>query len=251
MALDGEVASVYGYSFILTDHPAAQSTADVEHHHRQRGQIEERLKDAKLGQALRHLPVCDLNANRVWMFASLLALNLSAMVCELSPAAGASGAADERTPLRRHAKALRRMLFCVSARVLRSGRQTILRLPASMRKAEALIFQRTYDAVWALAPPERSPPALTTSIPTTPRNARHATDRRSRAGARLSCPRAAQTRPEHPTATGGADFAGHTVHQPWIGLRQDSDGRLLTVLSLKRRYPSSPQREHQPTSPTR
>lgn len=154
LALEGKVLSVFGYSFILTDHPAEQTTAEVEHHHRQRGQIEERIKDAKLGQALRHLPVRDLNANRVWMFASLLALNLSAMICDLSPAAAASGAADdERTPLRRHAKALRRLLFCVPARVLRSGRQTILRLPAGMRKAEALIFQRTYDAVWALAPP--------------------------------------------------------------------------------------------------
>jgi hypothetical protein len=154
LALEGKLLSVFGYSFILTDHPAEQTTVEVEHHHRQRGQIEERIKDAKLGQALRHLPVRDLNANRVWMFASLLALNLSAMICDLSPAAGASGAAaDERTPLRRHAKTLRRLLFCVPARVLRSGRQTILRLPASMRKAETLIFQRTYDAVWALAPP--------------------------------------------------------------------------------------------------
>jgi hypothetical protein len=52
MALDGEIDSVYGYSFILTDHPH-QHTASVEHHHRHRAQIEERLKDTKTGQALR------------------------------------------------------------------------------------------------------------------------------------------------------------------------------------------------------
>ena len=66
MALDGEIDSVYGYSFILTDHPH-QHTAWVEHHHRHRAQIEERLKDAKLGQALRRMPSADHNANRTWM----------------------------------------------------------------------------------------------------------------------------------------------------------------------------------------
>jgi hypothetical protein len=48
MALDGQVSSVFGYSFILTDIPH-QPTVWVEHFHRQRAQIEERLKDAKLG----------------------------------------------------------------------------------------------------------------------------------------------------------------------------------------------------------
>jgi hypothetical protein len=60
LALDGEVASVFGYSFILTDIPVSEkTTAQVEHFHRQRAQIEERLRDAKLGQALRHLPSGD------------------------------------------------------------------------------------------------------------------------------------------------------------------------------------------------
>ena len=58
LALDGQVASVFGYSFILTDIPH-QPTVWVEHFHRHRAQIEERLKDAKLGQALRHLPSGD------------------------------------------------------------------------------------------------------------------------------------------------------------------------------------------------
>ena len=47
LALDGQVASVFGYSFILTDIPADERSAqDVEHFHRHRAQIEERLKDA-------------------------------------------------------------------------------------------------------------------------------------------------------------------------------------------------------------
>ena len=52
LAIDGHVETVYGYSFILADHPAQHDSAWVEHHHRHRAHIEERLKDAKLGQVL-------------------------------------------------------------------------------------------------------------------------------------------------------------------------------------------------------
>ena len=150
MALDGQLQSVYGYSFILTDIPH-HHTAWVEHFHRHRAQIEERLKDAKSGQALRHLPSGDINANRVWLTASLLALNLTAWCCDLSPAARASGHAPEDTPLRRHAHTLRRLLFNVPARIVRTARRTILRLPDGFPHAD--IFQRTLDAIYALPPP--------------------------------------------------------------------------------------------------
>jgi hypothetical protein len=150
MALDGQLDSVYGYSFILTDIPH-QHTAWVEHFHRHRAQIEERLKDTKTGQALRHLPSGDINANRVWLTAAMLAVNLTAWCCELSPAAGASGQAKPNTPLRRHAHTLRRRLFNVPARIIRTGRRIILRLPAGYPHADT--FQATLDAVYALAPP--------------------------------------------------------------------------------------------------
>jgi DDE family transposase len=150
LALDGEVASVFGYGFILTD-IAHQPTVWVEHFHRHRAQIEERLKDTKLGQALRHLPSGDINANRVWLTAALLAVNLTAYCCDLCPAAGASGKAPDDAPLRRTAQTLRRILFNVPARIVRSGRRTILRLPEGFR--HAAVFQATLDAVYALPPP--------------------------------------------------------------------------------------------------
>ncbi len=150
MVLDGEIDSVYGYSFILTDH-YCQHTATIEHHHRHRAQIEERLKDSKNGQALRHLPSGDINANRVWMTAALLALNITAWVCDLSPAAAASGSAPARTPLRRHAHTLRRILFNIPARIIRSARRITLRLPAGYRHADTL--KATLDAIYALPPP--------------------------------------------------------------------------------------------------
>ncbi|MGE5764921.1 MAG: transposase [Mycobacterium leprae] len=68
MVLDGQLDSTFAYSFIVTDIPAAEkTTTTVEHFHRQRAQIEERFKDAKLGHALRHLPSGKLAANRLWL----------------------------------------------------------------------------------------------------------------------------------------------------------------------------------------
>jgi hypothetical protein len=157
LALGGELDTVYGYSFIATDHPPERDAAWVEHHHRHRAQVEERLGEAKLGQALRHLPSGDMDANRVWLHAALTAMNIAAMTCDLCPAAGASGQLapwrdpEREPPARRAAKALRRMLVCVPARVVRSGRRTALRLPEGFRYAET--FTATYAAIWALSPP--------------------------------------------------------------------------------------------------
>jgi hypothetical protein len=149
LALEGKVASVYGYSFVLTD-IHHQPSAWIEHFHRHRAQVEERIKEAKLGQALRHLPSGNRDANRARSAAALLALNLTALCCELCPAAGASGRAPAEAPLRRAAKTLRRLLFCVPARIVRSGRRIILRLPEGFRHAD--VFRQTLDAVYALPP---------------------------------------------------------------------------------------------------
>ncbi|MGH2843828.1 MAG: IS1380 family transposase [Solirubrobacteraceae bacterium] len=153
MVLDGELSSTYAYSFIVTDIPQEQmSTAQVEHFHRERAQIEERFKDAKLGQPLRHLPSGKLAANRLWLACCLLALDLSALICDISPAAAASGqAADPDAPLRRHAKTLRRILFCVPGRIVRTARRTIVRLPDGFPHFELL--NATYHAALALPGP--------------------------------------------------------------------------------------------------
>lgn len=81
MGIEGRADPVYGYSFVLTDKLGA--TADVERHHRERAQVEERIKDHKLGVSLRHLPFSDLEANRVWLHASALALGLLALLSDL------------------------------------------------------------------------------------------------------------------------------------------------------------------------
>jgi Transposase DDE domain group 1 len=153
MVLDGDLDSTYAYSFIVTDIPQEEkSTAQVEHFHRQRAQIEERFKDAKLGHALCHLPSRNPNANRLWLCCCLLALNLSAFICDISPAAAASGqATDEHTPQRRHAKTLRRILLCVPGRIVRTARRTIVRLAEGFPHFET--FNATYHAALALPGP--------------------------------------------------------------------------------------------------
>ena len=153
MVLDGQLDSTFAYSFIVTDISAEEKTAvEIEHFHRQRAHIEERFKDAKLGQALRHLPSGKLAANRLWLCCALLALNICAWVCDISPAAGASGnAPDEHTPQRRHAKTLRRILYCVPGRIVRTARRIIVRLPEGFPHFET--FNATYHAALALPGP--------------------------------------------------------------------------------------------------
>jgi hypothetical protein len=59
--------------------------------------------------------------------------------------------APEDAPLRRASQPLRRILFNIPARSIRTARRTILRLPQGFRHAD--IFQATLDAVYALPPP--------------------------------------------------------------------------------------------------
>lgn len=151
---DGHRIDPYGYSFLISDQ-ADQTAIEVEHHHRHRAQIEERLKDAKLGHALRRMPSSDLNANRLWATATLTALNLAALVCDLSPAAGASGQAPKNTPKRRHGKTLRRLFFNVPARLVRTGRKVILRLQAGYQHLDTITA--TYHAAHALPRPGPRP----------------------------------------------------------------------------------------------
>jgi hypothetical protein len=145
LALHGALDTVYGYSFILTD--LEGEAAAVERHHRERAQIEERIKDQKLGVSLRRLPFSDLEANRVWVHASALALNLLCLLSDLLYGSDPPG----HLPRRRQAKWLRRLLLCVPARVIHHARRIKLRLPAGLPSAGA--FARAYTAARGLSPP--------------------------------------------------------------------------------------------------
>jgi hypothetical protein len=113
----GKLGRVSGYSVILTS--LAADPVAVEAWFRRRADVEDRIRDAKLGDALRHLPSGIPAVNRVWLWAALLALNLSAWTQALGLAASS----------RAHAKRLRRELLCVPGRLVHHARHLVLRPP--------------------------------------------------------------------------------------------------------------------------
>ncbi len=131
---EGKLAKVYCYSAIVTD--LEGTAADIEHWHRHRVSIEELFKDAKHGHGLAHLPMGRRQANAAWLQVCMLGVNLSSM---LQQVAGRS--------VRAHAKRLRSELICIPARLVRSGRQAILRLAPGANKA---LFWDLYDAIRAI-----------------------------------------------------------------------------------------------------
>jgi hypothetical protein len=125
LALDGLIEHVYAYSFVATnlDVSTPARAVAVEAWHRMRTDIEDRIRDAKHGAALRHLPSGARAANTVWMWGALLAVNLSAWLQEL----GGLDTGDGRG--RAHLGTLRHRLLMVPARLVRHAGQTTLRLP--------------------------------------------------------------------------------------------------------------------------
>jgi hypothetical protein len=126
LALDGLVDEVYAYSFIATnlDVSTPANAVAAEAWHRMRTDIEDRIRDAKHGAALRHLPSGNRAVNTVWMWGALLAINMSAWLQELAGLDGGDGRG------RAHLGTLRHRLLAVPARLVRHAGQVILRLPA-------------------------------------------------------------------------------------------------------------------------
>ena len=95
--MDGLVDEVYGYSFIATnlDVSTPAKAAARQAWHRTRTDIEDRIRDAKYGAALRNFPSADRAVNTVWMWSALLAINLSAWLQELT---GLDHATDATEP---------------------------------------------------------------------------------------------------------------------------------------------------------
>ena len=93
LGLAGNATHAYAVSFIVTKHPhprpaqpreQAQTVRDVEAWFRRRTDIEERIHEAKPGTGLRHLPSAHTALNAVWMWAALLAGNLSVLLQALT-----------------------------------------------------------------------------------------------------------------------------------------------------------------------
>jgi len=121
LMLDGAADHAYAYSMILTT--LDDDVVDIEHWFRGRVSIEDRIRDAKLGFGLRHLPSGKDAVNQLWLLAAVTALNLSALTQAL-----------DSTGPRVHAKRLRFELLAVPGRVARHARGQILHVPPRARR---------------------------------------------------------------------------------------------------------------------
>jgi hypothetical protein len=144
LALDGLVEHVYAYSFIATnlDVSTPARTVTVEAWHRMRTDIEDRIRDVKHGAALRHLPSGTRAANTAWMWAALLAVNLSAWLQELA------GLDDGDGRGRAHLGTLRHRLLMVPARLVRHAGQVTLRLPPGRQLLAHVLARLRRLPVW-------------------------------------------------------------------------------------------------------
>ena len=155
MVLDGQLDSTFAYSFIVTDIPAEREDAPPRSSTSTASARRSRSASRTPSSAKRcaTCPPASLTANRLWLCCSLLALNISRLGVRHQPRRRPppGNAPDEHTPLRRHAKTLRRILFCVPGRIVRTARQIIVRLPEGFPHFE--IFNATYHAALALPGP--------------------------------------------------------------------------------------------------
>jgi hypothetical protein len=145
LALDGKVLTVYAYSFIITnlDVSTPAKAVALEAWHRMRADIEDRIRDAKHGAALRHLPSGSRVVNAVWMWAALLAINLSAWLQELGGLDHANGRG------RAHLATLRHLLLAVPARLVRHAGQVTLRLPPGRELLTAVLARLRRIPIYA------------------------------------------------------------------------------------------------------
>lgn len=165
---EGRADHAYAYVVILTS--LEWDPVEVEAWFRDRAQVEERLKDSKLGMALRHLPSGYPAINAVWMWSAFIALNISAVISALAnPAlrddAGPDDAETEtddadmapwhrlRRPDRAHAKRLRREIIMVPGRLAHHARRLIVHLHPSQEAGALLAAYAALVALPSFAPP--------------------------------------------------------------------------------------------------
>ena len=118
LRLDGD--SDYHY-YVLVTNDDQRDPDSLEVWHRSKANVENRIKEAKLGLALDNLPCRSFHANWAYLMTTLLAYNL---LCWLKLLALP---AHERTS---YAKRLRFRFIAVAGTVGRSGRRLVLRLAA-------------------------------------------------------------------------------------------------------------------------
>lgn len=136
LVLDGQADHAYAYSFIVTN--LDWNHVEIESWFRMRALVEERIKDTKLGMALRHLPSGYESVNKTWMWAAIFATNISVWLQSFARI-------DDNG--RAHGKRLRRELLNIPARVLHQGRSVVLRFASTVSNGP---FRKAWSALRAL-----------------------------------------------------------------------------------------------------
>jgi hypothetical protein len=137
-----QLPGLYDYQAFISDRPG--SALELEAEHRQHAVVENRIRELKYDLGLNHLPSGRFAANAVWLALNALAHNLAHWLARLSL----------RTP-RATVKTLRRWLFSMPGRLVRSGRRLSLRLPGYWRWARQ--FRTALDRL-CLTPCASLPP---------------------------------------------------------------------------------------------
>ncbi|MGH9103059.1 MAG: IS1380 family transposase [Acidimicrobiales bacterium] len=119
------------FALVTNIAPIFASAVDVEHHHRLRGGApEEAIRQLKWDFGMNHAPVQNFFGNWLWWHAAALAYNVARWLRVLAlPEAFATC----------RGKRLRASFLNVAAKVVRTGRRTVLRLPRAYRHAGAFI----------------------------------------------------------------------------------------------------------------
>jgi hypothetical protein len=121
---DGEQLSLEGrewHYWVLVTNDGERSANELESWHRAKANVENRIKEAKLGLGLDNLPCRGFHANWAYLLITLIAYDLLVWLKLLALPAG------ERSS---YAKRLRFRFIAVAATVGRSGRRLVLRLSA-------------------------------------------------------------------------------------------------------------------------
>jgi hypothetical protein len=120
----GEQLSLEGqewHYWALVTNDTERTADQLESWHREKANVENRIKEAKLGLGLDNLPCHSFHANWAYLLCTLLAYNLLCWLKLLALPAG------ERTS---YAKRLRFRFLNIAATIGRSGRRLVLRLQA-------------------------------------------------------------------------------------------------------------------------
>jgi len=117
---------VYDYHPIITDRDG--DLRDLEADHRRHAEVELTIRDLKHGMGLAHLPTKSFGGNAAWLILNTIAHNLTRWITRLGFDQG-----------HRMTKNIRRRVFNLAGRLVRTGRRTTLRLPSRWPWAHAII----------------------------------------------------------------------------------------------------------------